>query len=36
VTAVRRAAEELVRERLLLRADAEDIVRQAEASAWRQ
>jgi hypothetical protein len=32
VTAVRRAADGLVRERLLLRADAEDIVRRAEAS----
>jgi hypothetical protein len=32
VSAVRRAAEELVRERFLLRADAEEIVRRAEAS----
>ncbi|MEX2048435.1 MAG: alpha/beta hydrolase domain-containing protein [Gemmatimonadota bacterium] len=36
VSAVQRAAEELVSERLLLRADADDIVRQAEASSWRK
>jgi hypothetical protein len=33
VSAVRRAAEQLVTERLLLRADADEIVRQAEGSA---
>jgi hypothetical protein len=32
VSAVRRAADALVRERLLLRADADQVVRRAEAS----
>jgi hypothetical protein len=36
VRAVREAADALVRERLLLRADADDIVREAEASGVRR
>jgi len=36
VQAVRRAADQLVRDRLLLRADADDIVAEAEASAVRR
>jgi hypothetical protein len=36
VKAVRNAAEALVRDRLLLRGDADDIIRQAEASSIRR